>query len=370
MSHKNWLKVKNKYDSLFSGSETRKHMYSKAKPWKVLIADIDEELHLNVKLMFMKYKSYDNRVVDILQAYNYDEIIDILDNNDESFTTIIIDTSIGNEKQFLNTIRYIRTEYRDPYTRIILHGKNTHIDVDIDFLSEYDITDFRDGEVMAIQEIQMAVVNAISVYRDKKIKDVLFKEVHHRVKNNLQLILSILSLQSRYFSDEAIRTKMREGINRIRTISILHKQLYEDENISQVNFNEYTDALLRNVIHSSDSKPKNLQIETDVADLFMDIDSAIPCGIIINELVSNSVLHAFPSENEEANIFVGLYSLKSEYKLIISDNGKGLPEDISLDTAHSFGLSLVDTLLIQIEGKANIMREKGTSFIIKFPKVI
>jgi two-component sensor histidine kinase len=199
-----------------------------------------------------------------------------------------------------------------------------------------------------------------------KEKEVLLKEVHHRVKNNMQVISSILNLQSSYTDDETALSILRESQDRIKSMSFVHESLYQSKTLSEVNFSEYIQNIARNLFHSYGRPEGGLSIQYDLEEVFLNLDTSIPCGLIINEVVSNSLKYAFQGR-KEGIIKIAFSKVSNEkLKLIVSDNGIGLPDNFDIDKAESLGLQLVTTLITQISGDLSIDTSSGTQFTIVF----
>lgn len=199
-----------------------------------------------------------------------------------------------------------------------------------------------------------------------KEKEVLLKEVHHRVKNNMQVISSILNLQSSYIEDETALAIIRESQDRIKSMSFVHESLYQSKTLSEVNFAEYIQNIVRNLYHSYGRPEGGIDIQFELEDIYLNLDTSIPCGLIINEVVSNSLKYAFQGRQHGLiRIEMGKLS-EGDLKLIISDDGIGLPADFDIETAESLGLQLVTTLVTQISGQLEIDVSKGTKFNIVF----
>ncbi|MCF8275466.1 MAG: PAS domain S-box protein [Flavobacteriales bacterium] len=199
-----------------------------------------------------------------------------------------------------------------------------------------------------------------------KEKEVLLKEVHHRVKNNMQVISSILNLQSSYIDDETALSILRESQDRIKSMSFVHESLYQSKTLSEVNFSEYIQNIARNLFHSYGRPEGGLSLDFDLEELYLNLDTSIPCGLIINEVVSNSLKYAFKGR-ETGSIRIEFSKLSDgKLKLIISDDGIGLPSDFDIDNADSLGLQLVTTLITQISGVLQIDTINGTQFNIVF----
>lgn len=198
-------------------------------------------------------------------------------------------------------------------------------------------------------------------------KEILLKEVHHRVKNNLQVISSILNLQSSYVKDPGTLNILHESQNRIKSMSFIHESLYQTEMFSSINFSEYIVSLSTNLLHSYQLEEDSVKLIHDVDDVQIMLDQAIPCGLIINELVSNALKYAF-KQKEKGEIRVQLKESKEKVILQISDNGKGLPKNFDYRKAESLGLQLVHTLVEQLDGEIKISSKNGTKYLISFVK--
>jgi PAS domain S-box-containing protein len=197
-------------------------------------------------------------------------------------------------------------------------------------------------------------------------KDVLLREIHHRVKNNMQIISSLLRLQSRLIGNEKLIEMFKESQNRIRSMALIHEKLYQTEDFAKINFAEYVRSLIVHLFHTYKVNPNIVRMNTDVQNIFLDINKAIPCGLIINELVSNSLKHAFP-DNKTGEICIKLSTNKqNKTKLTVSDCGVGLPKSVNLLEPETLGLQLVIDLIKQIEGTIRLERTKGTAFHISF----
>jgi PAS domain S-box-containing protein len=197
-------------------------------------------------------------------------------------------------------------------------------------------------------------------------KDVLLREIHHRVKNNMQIISSLLRLQSRLIGDDGLIEMFKESQNRIRSMALIHEKLYQTDDFAKINFAEYIRSLVVHLFHTYKVNPNIVRMNTDVQNVFLDINKAIPCGLIINELVSNSLKHAFPN-NKRGEIGIKLSSnQKNKTKLTVKDNGVGLPKSVNFRDPETLGLQLVSDLIEQIEGKIKLERTAGTAFHITF----
>jgi len=200
-----------------------------------------------------------------------------------------------------------------------------------------------------------------------KEKEVMLREIHHRVKNNMQIVISLLRLQSAKVEDKKTQEILRGCQNRIHTMSIIHEKLYQSKDLAKIDFAQYIDGLAVHVFQSYGVDSNLVAVKTDLEEVLLDLNRAIPCGLIINELLSNSVKHAFP-EGKKGEICINLHSdKKGMITLVVSDNGISLPDDIDFRKAQSLGLQMVNDLTRQIGGTIKLDRKGGTAFKVKFP---
>ncbi len=197
-------------------------------------------------------------------------------------------------------------------------------------------------------------------------KETLIKEVHHRVKNNLQIVSSLLALQGMQVQDAEARGYFNETENRVQTISMIHEKLYSSEDLSSLELSEYVNDLVKEIVLSFGVSSHDVSVSVDIPEREMDIDTLIPCGLIINELVSNAFKYAFPTSSD-GSLHVGISSIADGFtELVVRDNGPGLPVDIDITKTRSLGLRLVYSLVDQLKGELVINRRGGTEFRIKF----
>jgi len=204
-----------------------------------------------------------------------------------------------------------------------------------------------------------------------KEKEVLLKEIHHRVKNNLQTIVSLLNLQSRYIEDKQALDVFKSSQERVRAMALIHEKLYESSDLSKIDFREYIQSLITSLLDSHYLNPGQIKLNMHVEDIELDIGRAIPLGLIISELVSNSLRHAFPY-NKKGELQINLKASEIEeydYTLIVGDNGIGLPEDLDIKNSNTLGMVLINALTKQLRGALDINRKEGTTFTINFKKL-
>lgn len=223
----------------------------------------------------------------------------------------------------------------------------------------------------------------------KKVEEIRKKEIHHRIKNNLQVISSLLELQAERFDEKEVLEAFRESQNRVATMAIIHEELYRSKNSETLDFSEYLQKLTSDLFHSYIVRKGDIRMELDIEEIFLGMDTAVPLGIIINELVSNSLKHAFPQgrkgeiriklcrveengENKSISNSTNNIGAKSsvdksnQYSLVVSDNGLGFPEKLDFRNTGSLGLQLVNILVEQLEGTIELQNGAGTTFKILF----
>ena len=198
-------------------------------------------------------------------------------------------------------------------------------------------------------------------------KEVLLKEIHHRVKNNLQVISSLLKLQSRYIQDSRVSEMLKESQNRVRSMALVHEQLYQSKDLSNIDFAEYIQNLAHNLFQAYEIHAQGIKLETNIAQCSLNIDTAVPCGLIINELVTNALKYAFTGQIK-GKINIDFTLDNKVCVLTVSDSGIGFPKDLDYRKARTLGLRLVGSLVKQIRGKIELLETAGTTFKITFSK--
>ncbi|MDG2246292.1 MAG: PAS domain S-box protein [Flavobacteriales bacterium] len=285
-----------------------------------------------------------------------DAILDLLSNNVNS------DVYQNSLNDFNTAFKGIATQFELPL--LTVGGSELWLQVFVNpvYINEemkevsclaYDITDRK--------EIDRRILDSL------KEKEVLLQEVHHRVKNNLQVISSILNLQSSFVDDEKTLAILDESQSRIKTMSYIHESLYQTSDFSSIEFTEYISTLASNLIQSYGSKDCVVHLKTDFDEIYLNLDQAIPCGLIINELVSNAMKYAYEGKSEG---ILGL-SIKEKEGVInlqVTDNGVGMPEDYNPEESDSLGIYLVYALVEQLDATIQIKNENGTRFLLTFEK--
>ncbi len=195
-------------------------------------------------------------------------------------------------------------------------------------------------------------------------KEILLKEVHHRVKNNMQVISSLLNLQSASLKNERTLSMFRESQNRVKSMALVHEILYQSQDIASVNFSLYVKQMSASLQKSFGARARDITVKVKVPNIVLDIDEAIPCGLIVNELISNSIKYAFPKRSDGL-IAVELKRKKNSLVLTVRDNGVGLPA--KAERSQSLGLTLVRALSEQLKGELTVSVDRGTIFTVEFP---
>lgn len=198
-------------------------------------------------------------------------------------------------------------------------------------------------------------------------KDVLLKEVHHRVKNNLQVITSLLYLQSQEVEHEDIRKFLQVSRDRIRSMAIVHEELYQAKDLANIEFSHYIRSLALYLYHAYAVNPDVIALRIDAQKIVLPVDKAIPCGLVLNEVISNALKYAFP-DGRSGDIQIAFYEEHDRKWLRIRDNGIGLPTQVNVEHPTSLGLNLVtDLVRKQLQGTIAVDRTQGTTVTISFP---
>lgn len=226
------------------------------------------------------------------------------------------------------------------------------------------------GRVWSFRDITERVLKDEQINASLKEKELMLREIHHRVKNNLQIISSLLNLQSLNTKDPETAEHLRISMNRVRTMAMIHEKLYGSKELSHIEFAEYVKQLAIHIFISYGVKPNTIKINVKAKDVFLDIDTAVPCGLLVNEIISNSLKHAFPCR-EKGLIEVELYVDKDNfYNLFISDDGIGIPQNLNPDNHDSLGLRLINTLAKQLGSEMNVNCSNGTKYYFRFPPLM
>jgi len=333
-SEKNLETSEKKYRNIFENTGTA-----------ILIADEDMTISMTNKTFETILKQDQSQILgknylDMVVPEERDKIRNYhtrdRDVSDVGLKTYDVQITIGNEiRSFFATFDFI------PGTKKSL-------------ISLIDITDRKNAENLLKASL--------------KEKELLLREIHHRVKNSLQIISSLLSLQSEEIDDLEIIERYNESENRIHTIALIHESLYNSNDISEINFHDYVENLVENIMNSYNVDSSRITSTLDLDDYELGIETAIPLGLIINELVSNAIKHAF--KDHEGNILLKLTRTNDVYELTIRDNGTGLQENFDIENEKSLGFMLVNALVKQLEGEIEVLIDNGSVFKIRFKELV
>jgi PAS domain S-box-containing protein len=287
------------------------------------------------------------------------------------------------DRNFLNYLEGIVSVRRRRMLRIVFvsvrKGASRQYEVrltrdGVDFWLELFINPIFDteGEVVEISMVAHDITekkrSSIGIEESLKEKDVLLKEIHHRVKNNLQVISSILNLQSSFVSDENTLGILQESRNRIRSMAIIHENLYRTEDFASIKFDNYLRNLSANLI-ASYSVDRKIDFDADLQEVDLVLDQAIPCGLLTNELITNALKYAWEGQEGVSTIRLRLEQEGDMIKLTIADNGVGLPQEFEDMQSDTLGLQLVTTLAEQLDAELKVNSNQGAEFQLTFENV-
>ncbi len=198
-------------------------------------------------------------------------------------------------------------------------------------------------------------------------KETLLKEIHHRVKNNMQVISSLLNMQSKFVKDKDDAQLFQESRERIQSMSLVYNKLYESEDMAHISFTKYLNDLVAALMHSYNCNTGRITTHVEAEAVELGLDLAIPCGLIINEVISNSLKYAFPN-GRPGEIRVGIRNHDGRIDMSLGDNGVGMPQEMDIKTSRTLGMTLLQTLAVyQLGGTLELKRENGTVYSISFP---
>jgi PAS domain S-box-containing protein len=225
------------------------------------------------------------------------------------------------------------------------------------------------GAVVVFQDVREKRQAQKAIEASLKEKEVLLKEIHHRVKNNMQVIISLLQLQADRTANQDTADILQDSQIRVQSMALIHEQLYQSQDFAKIDFNEYVKSLVNGLLGAYGVDPNKIRHRIKIHDIYFDLENAVPCGLLINELVSNALKHAFP-HGREGEIAIRLRTMNAdEFELSVEDNGIGLPTDLDIHKAASMGMSLIKVLAEhQLNGNIEVDRTKGTQFHITFKR--
>lgn len=271
----------------------------------------------------------------------------------------------------VNVIVMSKYSIKQFFLEAINLGVSGYLVKPVDTRKLYSLIDELSGNIMMGKALEEKELNRrLAEEKLKKSlaeKELLLREVHHRVKNNLQIISSILKMQERQVDDPRLKTILGESQNRIRSMALIHENLYNNETLANIDFGNYVRSLSGNLSRSYSTGLDHIRFEFDLDEsIFLPIDIGIPIGLIINELISNSFKHAFAGRHY-GTIRISLSVTNgNDYVLRVGDNGVGMANALDLEKSGSLGMRIVSKLLQQIDGSYDLVLDAGTQYVIRF----
>ena len=269
--------------------------------------------------------------------------------------------------------------YLDDFKRLLENGGKLYIP-DLKIKGENDkkrwVTQYCYALMQGNNKVDKVVIMSENVTRQHEFtaaiesslreKEVLLKELHHRVKNNMQVILSMVKLQSKSVKDPHYHQMFVETQNRVLSMALVHEKLYQSPSLEKINFNEYITSLITSLSHSINVVAHHISYDVDATATYLSLDKAVPCGLLLNEVVSNAFKHAFP-DNQRGELTVSLHKQKGHLVLCVADNGVGFPSDFDIEKSTSLGMQLIYALANQLHATVAIQVNNGSSFTFTFP---
>lgn len=338
---------------------------------KILIDEINQLCCFNIvslKIQFLNLKhSYYKKTGNDKLAY---ENLLLIKNYNDSISNIqqlklLKSTELNyvieeNEREVLEKNKIIK-EKENTIFLIVIIGLSTLL------IGSFFFIRINRKKRIEIEKMNLDIAQKNSTIKSSlKEKEILLKEIHHRVKNNLQIISGILDIQNFSIKEPEIKAILNEGQNRIQSIALLHKTMYQNQNFSAVNFKQYLNELITYSKQSNYSLNKNIDIKINVDTIQLEIDYAVPLGLIINELINNAYKHAFKNFENGLIIIELKEHQNNNYSLLFKDNGNGFPENFDINKLNSVGFELINGLTKQLNGKISITNENGATTKINF----
>lgn len=365
--HDNWNSIREKIVGLGERS-IRKSYYpelqerlSELERFRELLDETNDIIFLS-KIPITTFADFNNSASEQL-GYSSREMSEM------SVDDIIVPDEIEAMNDIINNLIAKKTlKSRQTFETFLKKKDNSTLNVEINM----SLVHFSDDPyiVMVARDITERKEFENTIKSSLKEKEILLKEIHHRVKNNLQIISSLLTLQEFYVKEDPTAVNvLQESQNRVLSMAMIHEMLYQSKDLSQINFSDYLTSLLSNLFHTYGVDNKiNTVIKVD--HIYLNVETSVPLGLIISELISNSLKYAFPELKDKNEISVGLHYQNEEFELIINDNGVGLPENIDFRNLEStLGLRLVKSLVNQLDGSIELDRSHGTKFKIIFKEL-
>ncbi|MDD1724782.1 MAG: PAS domain S-box protein, partial [Methanospirillum sp.] len=223
------------------------------------------------------------------------------------------------------------------------------------------------GRVYSFRDVTLKKEMELKIERSLREKEILLKEIHHRVKNNMQVVSSLLFMQSRLLTNPELKEILIESQNRVKSIALVHEELYQSMDLDRIDYIRYLRKISRNIFDTYKVDTSRISLRLSEKTEYLTISKAVPCSLIINELISNSLKHAFP-DNREGTILIEFILQDGVYHLVYADDGIGIPESATIKSQKTLGLELVKGLVKQLSGSVQVYRRQGTRYEITFPE--
>ncbi|KWT86735.1 CHASE domain-containing protein [Candidatus Magnetominusculus xianensis] len=302
-----------------------------------------------------------NRAVADMIGYTVEEIVGV------SFLEFVDDESKAAARHSVD-VKLAEGE-GDRLENVLRHKNGSKVHIYVSAVPFIDAQGNRTGSFGVITDITKRKEMDEQLKKSVAEQELLLRELHHRVKNNLQVIAGLVGLQLSYLSDEKSKEALRDTQSRIQSIALVHERLYKTEKLSEINIKEYIHSLVKDLFIFFTVDKSKIGINLNVADVHVGIGTAIPCGLIINELFTNIIKYAFTGrDGGEITIELRVLTDSDELELIVGDNGVGMPEGIEIGKTRSLGLKVVTILTKQLRGTIEIDRADGTRYILRFMK--
>lgn len=289
------------------------------------------------------------------ESFMFDEAMDYIHPDDKMRTIQKIKEAVMLKCNYENEDRILRPDGEIRYVKVV--GEPMYDENSVFIGIQGTIQDITD-----MKKINDELVKSLGE------KEIMIKEIHHRVKNNLQIVSSLLRLQSEKITDKTVLVHFRQSEQRIKSMALIHQQLYKTKDLSRINFRDYINELCSYLLSANDTASGRINLKVEAEELYFRIDTALPCGLIVNELFTNAVKHAFPG-GAKGNIFLKLYKdINDNCCIMVKDDGIGA---LSLDLKNttSLGMELVNTLTEQLDGKISITVNNGTEVKLSFKEM-
>ncbi|MFT4549850.1 MAG: two-component sensor histidine kinase [Verrucomicrobiales bacterium] len=229
-----------------------------------------------------------------------------------------------------------------------------------------DLADSINSMVESLEKSQVKVNESRGQEASLREKEILLREIHHRVKNNMQILSSLIRLQVRQTDSEHLKDVLCESEARIRSMGLLHEKLYQSDSVSDIELNGYLNTLTNEILRMNNRTGAKIEIRLNVSEIRLGLDTALPCGLIVTELVTNSMKYAFPDGRPGIILVSVTRTAEGEYSLVVWDNGVGFPADFDFSKSKSLGMRLVNMLTAQLNGKVVTTGHRGTRTELKF----